>query len=163
MEVYLLRHGIAEVRRPGRADEKRVLTEKGRERLRAVLEVARNAGVSPSLILTSPYPRAAQTAEMAAEILGCKKVVPTKALLPGASRETVWEEIRAHREETGILLAGHEPLLGEAASFLVGAAWVLVEMKKGALVAIDIDRFDGQPRGLVHWLLTAKLAAACAR
>jgi hypothetical protein len=40
---------------------------------------------------------------------------------------------------------------------------VLVEMKKGALVAIDIDRFDGQPRGLLQWLLTAKLAAAGAR
>jgi phosphohistidine phosphatase len=163
MELYLLRHGIAEARQPGRADEKRQLTEKGRERLRAVLDVARNAGVNPSLILTSPYPRAAQTAEMAAEILGCKKVVHTKALLPGASRETVWEEIRAHREETAILLAGHEPLLGQAASFLLGAAWVLVEVKKGALVAIDIDRFDGQPHGLLHWLLTAKLAAACAR
>ncbi|MGC9970999.1 MAG: phosphohistidine phosphatase SixA [Bryobacteraceae bacterium] len=163
MELYLLRHGIAEARRPGRADEKRELTEKGRERLRAVLEVARNAGVNPSLILTSPYPRAAQSAEMAAEILGCKKVVRTEALLPGSSRETVWEEIRAYREETAILLAGHEPLLGQAASFLLGAAWVLVEMKKGALVAIDIDRFDGQPRGLLQWLLTAKLAAAGAR
>ena len=163
MQVYLLRHGIAEARRPGRADEKRVLTDKGRERLRAVLEVARNAGVSPSLILTSPYPRAAQSAEMAAEILGCKNVVRTEALLPGSAREAVWEEIRAHREETAILLSGHEPMLGQAASFLLGAAWVLAEMKKGALVAIDIDRFDGQPRGLLHWLLTAKLAAACAR
>ena len=163
MELYLLRHGIAEPRQPGRADEKRQLTEKGRERLRAVLDVARKAGVSPSLVFTSPYPRAAQSAEMAAEVLGCKKVVATKALLPGSSRETVWDEIRAHREERAILLAGHEPLLGQAASFLVGAAWVVVELKKGALVAIDIDRFDGQPRGLLQWLLTAKLAAACAR
>jgi phosphohistidine phosphatase len=163
MELYLLRHGIAEARRPGRADEKRQLTEKGRQRLRLILGVARNAGVRHSLILTSPYPRAAQTAEMAAEILGCKQaIVRTEALLPGSSRESVWEEIRSHRDERAILLAGHEPLLGEAASFLLGAGWALVELKKGALAAIDIERFDGQPRGLLRWLLTARLAAACA-
>jgi phosphohistidine phosphatase len=113
------------------------------------------------LILTSPYARAAQTAEMAAEILACKKaVVHTDALLPGSSPQAVWEEIRGHREETSILLAGHEPLLGQAASFLLGASWVLVELKKGALVSIGIDEFNRQPRGLLRWLLTPKLAAA---
>jgi phosphohistidine phosphatase len=161
MELYLLRHAIAEARLPGRPDEKRELTPKGRERLRLVLDVARNAEAGPSLILSSPYPRAAQTAEMAARILNCKQPVAlTDALLPGASPEAVWHEIRAHRTEKALLLAGHEPLLGRTASFLLGAASVQVELKKGALLALDIDRFDAQPRARLRWLLTAKLAAA---
>jgi phosphohistidine phosphatase len=161
MEIYLLRHGIAEARLPGRPDEKRELTPKGRERLRLVLRVARKAGVDPSLTLSSPYPRAAQSAEMAARILNCKQPVAlTKALLPGASPEAVWEEIRAHRAETALLLAGHEPLLSRTASYLLGSASVLVELKKGALVALVVDRFDAHPRGRLRWLLTARLAAA---
>ena len=162
MELYILRHGIAEVRRPGRDDARRELTGKGRERLRLILDLARRAGVRPSLILTSPYARAARTAEMAADILACKKTVPTDALLPGSSPQAVWEEIRARRQETALLLAGHEPLLGQAASFLLGATWVLLELKKGALVSISIDQFNRQPRGLLHWLLTPGLAVAAA-
>jgi phosphohistidine phosphatase len=161
MEVFLLRHGIAEERRPGRADAKRALTEKGRERLGLVLDLARAAGVSPSLILTSPYVRAVQTAELAAQVLGCERpIVHTNALLPGSSPEKVWEEIRSRREEAAVLLAGHEPLLGQAASFLLGASWGLLEMKKGALVSIDIERFDARPRGLLRWLLPFRLADA---
>lgn len=163
MEIYLLRHGIAEDRQPGRDDARRELTGKGRARLRIVLGVARRAGVRPSLILTSPYARAAQTAEIAAEVLGCEKApVRTDALLPGSSPQAVWKEVRAHSEETAVLLAGHEPLLGQAASFLLGASWVLVELKKGALVSIEIEQFDRQPRGLLRWLMTPKLASASA-
>jgi phosphohistidine phosphatase len=160
MELYILRHGIAEVRRPGRDDAGRQLTGKGRQRLRLILELARRAGVSPSLILTSPYARAAQTAQMAADILACKKTLPADALLPGSSPQAVWDEIRAHNSETSLLLAGHEPLLGQAASFLLGASWVLLELKKGALVSIFIDEFNRQPRGLLRWLLTPRLALA---
>jgi len=98
---------------------------------------------------------------MAARVLGCKRaIVHTDALLPGSSPEKVWEEIRSRREEAAVLLAGHEPLLGQAASFLLGASWGLVEMKKGALVSIGIERFDARPRGVLRWLLPPRLAAA---
>src|SRR5579863_1219244 len=42
----------------------------GRDKLRRVLKRARAAGVAPSLILSSPYKRALETAEVAADILG---------------------------------------------------------------------------------------------
>ena len=58
MEIYVLRHGIAEEPKAGAPDSARALTDTGRERLRAVLEHAHEAGVKPSLILTSPYRRA---------------------------------------------------------------------------------------------------------
>ena len=44
MQIYLLRHGIAEDGKPGRPDSERALTEEGREKLRRVLKRARSAG-----------------------------------------------------------------------------------------------------------------------
>lgn len=161
MEIYILRHGIAETGRPGYADEKRALTKEGAEKLRQVLAVARGAKAAPGLILTSPYRRAVETAEIAAEVLQPKQsILRTEALVPSSSPEAVWKEICVHQREEAILLAGHEPLLSQTASYLLGAPWVLLELKKGALARVDIAEFGKQPRGLLQWLLTPKLAAA---
>jgi phosphohistidine phosphatase len=160
MEIYILRHGIAEDHRPGRADEKRTLTDEGRKKLRLVLGRARAAGVAPSLILTSPYARALETAEIAAEVLGYRgTVVRTDALVPGSLPDAVWNEIRGHNEEDSVLLAGHEPLLSQTAAYLLGASGFVIDLKKGALLRIDLDEFSRQPRGVLQWLLTPKLAS----
>ena len=93
MEIYILRHGEAEERETGLADRDRKLTAKGKRDLKAVLKVARKLRLRPDLILTSPLRRAQETAAIAAEVLGCKNVVETRNLLPGASPEQVWKEI----------------------------------------------------------------------
>ncbi len=160
MELYILRHGIAEERRPGKPDERRALTEEGRRKLRPVLERARAAGVVPSLILASPYVRAVQTAEMAAEILGHKgTLVRTDALIPGSLPEATWREIHERDGETAILLAGHEPLLSTIAAYVLGSRGLIIEFKKGALMRIDVDASARDPRGSLQWLITPKLAA----
>ena len=69
MQIYLLRHGIAENASPGQPDSERALTAEGREKLRRVLKRARSAEVNPGAILSSPYKRALETAEVAAEAL----------------------------------------------------------------------------------------------
>ncbi|HXN49570.1 MAG TPA: phosphohistidine phosphatase SixA [Bryobacteraceae bacterium] len=161
MEIYILRHAIAEDHRPGRRDQDRALTEEGRKKLRPVLERARSARVEPSLILTSPYVRAVQTAEMAAEALGYKgTLVRTETLVPGSVPQAAWLEIREHRGEKAILLAGHEPLLSAIAAYLLGAPGMAIEFKKGALLRIDVDASAREPRGTLQWLVTPKLAGA---
>ena len=72
MEVYLLRHGIAHDDSPTGKDADRPLTEEGRRKLRDVMKAIANAGVKPDAIVSSPYLRARQTAEIAQEILGYK-------------------------------------------------------------------------------------------
>ena len=47
MEIYVLRHGIAEEAKAGMPDAERALTDIGREKLRAVLEQARHGGLKP--------------------------------------------------------------------------------------------------------------------
>ncbi len=160
MEIYILRHGVAEARHAGRADADRKLTEEGRQKLRLVLARARAAKAEPSLILTSPFARAVETAEIAAEVLRYKgAIVRTDALLPSSSPRAVWRELGAHADEAAVLLAGHEPLLSETASYLLGTSRVVVELKKGALLRIDLAIPSAEPRGVIQWLLTAKLAA----
>src|SRR5205814_5251875 len=120
MEIYILRHGIAEDHSSA-GDAGRALTDEGRRKLRRVLDRAEKAKVEPSLILSSPYTRARQTAELAAEVLGYKgKIVETETLVPEASPEALWEEIRARNEETAILIAGHEPMLSSTVAWLLG-------------------------------------------
>lgn len=160
MELYLMRHGISEARRPGHPDSRRKLTARGKSRLRAILACAQAAKVKPGLVLSSPLKRAVETAELAASTLECAKpVVHTEALLPGASPQRVWDEIRSHADAKSVLISGHEPSLSRAASYLLGASRVLVEVKKGALLRIDVDPSQKQPRGKLLWLLTHKLAA----
>jgi phosphohistidine phosphatase len=158
MRIYILRHGIAEDHGKNIDDSKRALTAEGRAKLRLVLERARAAEVAPALILTSPFVRAVQTARLAASLLGRKPVVATDALLPTASPQDVWREVKTHAEEPSLLLTGHEPLLGETASWLLGSGRTLLDLKKGALLSIAIDNVNQPQRGVLEWLLTPKLA-----
>ena len=160
MHVYLLRHGIAEEERPGLSDADRALTADGRRKLRHVLRTVAEAKVRPTLILSSHLKRAVQSAEIAKEVLGyANEILRTKALAPAASPEHVWDEIRVHRNEAALLLAGHNPLFDQLAAYLLSAPQLQVEFKKGAIMRIDVETFGAQPKGVLCWYLTAKLSA----
>jgi phosphohistidine phosphatase len=161
MEIYLLRHGIAEDRKPGRPDSERALTGEGREKLRRVLRRAGESGARPSLVMSSPYRRAVETAAIASAELGYQgSVVNTRSLEPEASPSDTWEELRARSTEPAILVAGHEPHLGTMVAFLLGNPSMWVDMKKGALVRIDCERLGRTPSGILKWMLTPSVAGA---
>jgi phosphohistidine phosphatase len=154
MQVHLLRHGTAEDIEPGASDEQRRLTAAGRDEIRRASECARRARVAPTLILSSPYVRAVETAEIAAEALGYHSaIVRTELLIPSASPQRVWNEIRSRPDETQILLAAHEPLLSQLACYLLNAPGLQIEMRKATLVRIDLDRFAPDPRGILKWMV----------
>jgi len=159
VELYLLRHGIAEDRAPTGRDADRRLTEEGRKKLHNVLERARKSGVNPALIISSPFKRALETAEIAAEELQYKsEIVRADALTPASIPADVWTEIRAHRDHESILLAGHEPLFSNTVAWMLGSTREMIEFKKGALVRIDVAGFRSEPRGVLQWMLTPKLS-----
>ncbi len=159
MQIYLLRHGIAEAGKPGAPDSERVLVPEGRKKLREVLKAARSAGVSPSLIVSSPYKRAVETAEIAAIALGYQaEIAQSAALVPDSMPHKVWAEIRTLQDQESILLAGHEPLFGLLFAYLLDAPSLLVDFKKGGLARIDIETFASQPRGVLRWFIIPKIA-----
>jgi phosphohistidine phosphatase len=159
MELYLFRHGIAENAPPGRPDSLRQLTQEGRTKSAAVAKMARTAGVDPSLIASSPYARAIQTAEVAAKEFGYRRdVLRLQSLVPHGTPDEVWSDIRGLKEESAILLAGHEPLLAHLAAHLLNAPALQVDMKKSAMVRIDVAAFGPLPRGVLRWMIIPKLA-----
>jgi phosphohistidine phosphatase len=156
--IDILRHGIAEPRRPGLAEADRELTSEGRDKLRPALKRARRAGVKPSLILTSPLKRAVQTAEIAAKILRYEgELTITKTLAPQASPEKTWQEIRRYADRPEILLAGHEPHTSKLVAYLLGVPQLTVDLKKGGLVRIRMDEITDKPKGILEWILAPKL------
>ena len=159
MRLYVLRHAIAEDAAPGQADADRKLTEPGVRKLRRVLERAAHAGAKPDAILTSPYVRARHTAEIAAQELGFPgPLIETTNLLPFADVVDAWEELREYAKLDSALVVGHNPQLSYLVAMTIGAPGYGIEMKKGALAAIDLTSTGKQPRGTLLWLLTAKSA-----
>jgi phosphohistidine phosphatase len=158
VRVYILRHGIAEEAEAGGSDAARALTAEGKQKLRMVLERAREAGVRPSIILTSPLKRALQTAEIAAAVLGVKReLITSNALAPLSTPQRVWNEIRTQHTDR-VLIAGHEPLLSQVVGFLLRCPSLQLDLKKGALVSLDVDTTEPGPHATLKWVLTPKLA-----
>jgi phosphohistidine phosphatase len=84
MRLYILRHGQAGPSQPGESDDARTLTNEGREEMRRIARRLAALGIDVDVILTSPLPRAKETAEIAAEALGKRDaVVVDEALQPG--------------------------------------------------------------------------------
>lgn len=158
MELFIVRHGIAEEPKWGQDDAQRALTPAGEERLHRTLTVAREAGVAPSLILTSPYRRALQTAAIAAKLLHCREIITTDLLVPHGTPVEVWDELRLYKDEAAVLLSSHEPLCGRLMGYLLGCPQLPVDVKKGSVMGIAIDRFGPVPFGVLKFYLTPKLA-----
>ena len=159
MELYLFRHGIAEDAPPGRPDSSRALTTEGRQRTAAVAKMARRAGVAPSVIASSPYVRAVQTAEVAAKEFGYEgDLMRMPSLVPHGSPEAVWGDLRDLRDESAVLLTGHEPLLANLAAYLLNAPGLSLDMKKSGMVRIDLTGSGAAPRGVLCWMIVPKLA-----
>ena len=161
MKLYLLRHGIAEDKSKKGGDAARELTDRGKTELIHVMKTASKAGVKPSLILTSPYVRARQTAEIAQHALGTEEaLLETDTLIPDGPPHLVWAELSDHRTESSLMLVSHNPLIGQLATFLLGTPTLRFDFAKGAIVAMELSNFRGEPDGVLEWILTPDLANA---
>src|SRR5579872_834492 len=158
MELFLLRHGSAAPVRTGEQDADRSLTEEGRQEVRRVIAAARLANVCPSLLTSSPYQRALESASIAATILDCKEPVLTSdALRPEADVRDAWNEVRVHRDEPSILLIGHNPLFSMFGAYLLGVPEMQVDFPQSGVMRVDVENFGVAPRGVLKWLVTPRL------
>jgi phosphohistidine phosphatase len=131
LRVYLVRHGKAEQDAPG-GDAARRLTAEGRAQfftfaggLVEKLELAR--------IVTSPFTRARQTAEILAAATGAP-IAENPDLAPGRStgRDILaW----ARSEGAGVALVGHNPEMAEAVALAAGHGG---KLPPGSVAAVDL-------------------------
>src|SRR5512138_523336 len=120
MQLLIVRHGIAVPRgTPGIADADRPLTPEGRSRFRECAQgIARLVDPADAL-LTSPWRRARQTAEILAEAWARPEPVETQALA-GGSFEDLAAVLANYDEEATVALVGHEPHLSALVARLLG-------------------------------------------
>jgi phosphohistidine phosphatase len=155
-----MRHGDAEDPSRRDTDEERQLTQQGRVEVAQVARSAKHAKAVPELIISSPYIRALQTAEIAGEALGYSEHIGrTNVLEPHSDPQSVWEEIRVHKNVSHLLAVGHEPLLSRTVAYLLGTPSLLIKMTTGAMVCVEIDDFGKQPRAVLRWMLTPKVTS----
>jgi phosphohistidine phosphatase len=160
MEIYILRHGIAEERSLGGKDRERALTSKGRRKLESLGKHLYELGVSFDAILSSPYLRASETAEVIAACVKFKGEIQfTGNLLPESEPQALIHELKEQPPGgKSILLVGHEPDLSTLASWLLtGGASLHLELKKGGLCKIQVHSFHNIGSATLEWLISPKL------
>jgi phosphohistidine phosphatase len=167
MNLFILRHGIAvEPGSPGYAkDADRPLTAEGERKMRRIAEATEVMDLSFDLILSSPYRRARQTAEIVAEVRKARKRLEyTEELTPGGSPRNLIEHLaRLQPAPENILLVGHEPYLSGVVSLLVaGNEAFSVVLKKGGLCKLSSDALNPGRCAVLEWLLTPKQMARMA-
>jgi phosphohistidine phosphatase len=157
MELYVLRHGIAVERgTPGyRKDSDRPLTKEGEEKLHQIAQAMLAIELKFDLILSSPYVRAAKTAEIVALELD-KEVTFTEFLEPSGNQLALINQINDEKPQR-VLLVGHEPDLSQLISLLTtGGTAASIELKKGGLCKMTSDKLTFGQCATLNWLLTPK-------
>jgi len=161
MELYLIRHGVAQQLglKNDFTDERRTLTAEGRDRMREVARGLRKLGVQLDLLLTSPLVRAVETAELVADALGFskKEIIQTSGLAPGGSAGELFAEIKSHTGVESAALVGHEPYLSELAARIVqSSGHFAMNLRKGSVCSINVLETVPSFRGELVWLMTPK-------
>ena len=159
MELYILRHAIAADRGTVENDFDRPLTTEGEQKLRRVVKAMRNLGLSFDLVLSSPYVRARQTAEIAAAAFAAGKSLALWESLgaDGNPREFIAELRTLQPPPASVLLVGHEPFLSTLVGLLVsGAARSVVTLKKAGLCKLNVETLKVGRCASLEWLLSPR-------
>jgi phosphohistidine phosphatase len=151
MQLYFLRHGEADWPHWTRPDDERPLTDFGKKEVRQVAKFLNRFKVKPDLIVTSPLPRALQTAEIAAQQLKTK-LRQDEALEPGFGISELRTVLKRHRSKV-LMLVGHEPDFTSVISALTGG---FLKMSKAGVALVDID--PETEKGRLLWLFPPKFA-----
>ncbi len=164
MKLYIIRHAIAvEPGTPGYdEDSQRPLTPKGSRKMRKIARGLKELEAIPDLILSSPYRRAAETADILADILKLEgQVFFSEHLTPLGFADQLIAEINEKYRTENLALVGHEPSLSSLASLLVsGNAEFALELKKGGVCCLDVGDLRPSRCATLLWLMTpAQLAA----
>ncbi len=167
MNLYLLRHGIAVERGTlgFEIDRLRPLTEDGRAKMEQIATAMRVLGLKFDVILTSPFVRARQTAEITAATLSQTKRLQQEPNLQAdrSPQEFLAQLAAKFADQENVLAVGHEPFLSALASTLLGLpGGSALVMKKGGLCKLSVTQFKPKPIAQLEWLLTPKQLRAIA-
>jgi phosphohistidine phosphatase len=161
MNIYILRHASAGMRRPNPLlDKKRPLDKEGKRLCLHLAHILTAMKTGFDLVVSSPLKRSMQTASLIATETGYEaKILSSAALTPEgtlAQFETLLHECAGHEN---LLLVGHNPNLSAFLGSLMvpaKAAPPCIRLRKGSLGRLNLT----QRPATLQWILDPRTIRA---
>jgi phosphohistidine phosphatase len=166
MDLYIVRHGIAIDREDPKCppDPERYLTEEGLDKTKQVAKAIAALGITPDLLISSPYVRAMQTAEIFANALDYskQKIRRSDLLLPGAESSALFRDLAKDKQSSSVFVFGHAPHLDELIATAFASKHHFTALKKAGVAALKLKRVS-PPSAEFLWLATPRLLRRAAK
>jgi phosphohistidine phosphatase len=153
MQFIFFRHALAMDRTEsvskGIGEADRPILKEGREKTKKTAELLMRLGISPEEIVSSPFARAADTAEILKKSLGFEgKVTFTEDLQPERNFTDFLNYLK-HRKslKDTTVFVGHEPNLSHLISSCLGGKKTFIEIKKSGFAVVEIENLQDVPAG----------------
>lgn len=159
MDLIILRHGEAGNRMtPQPSDYERALTVSGREEVEEIAEALSCLKLGITHFATSPLARAKESAEIAAKAMKSQDLVEVwDELKPENTSASLFKRLSRMREDSVVLLVGHEPYLsGMIGQLITDGGHARIVLKKAGVAKVEITSFAPKPSGELKWLLTPR-------
>jgi len=161
MNIYIIRHAIAidEDSSEYADDSQRPLTDKGRKKMRQIAKGLRSLGAEFDIILSSPYLRAHQTAEILADVFKVRHAMAlSENLVPMGDPDLLIAEVNEKYTVDSIALVGHEPNFSSLIGLLVAENHGIdLTLKKGGVCRLSADDLHHTRKATMEWLLTPSI------
>jgi len=159
LELIILRHGEAGARVPvASKDSERSLSEVGRREVEEVARSLKSLKLEIDHIVTSPLARSLETAQVVAKELNRSKDLEIwDELKPEGDRAALYERLKRLKQESSVLLVGHEPYLSFLISDLIsGNTRARIVLKKAGMAKVSVSELTPRASGELRWLLTPR-------
>lgn len=166
MYLFIIRHAIAEEReefaKKSTDDSLRPLTAKGRKKHQKMILSLEKEFEKLDLIVTSPYSRAKQSAQIVSELTDGTKIVESAELVPHAPPQALVKWLRAQCGTCKkVAVVGHEPHITSFTSYLLSGndRESFIEMKKSAVALVEVGSFDEltPSKAKLQWIVSPKI------
>jgi phosphohistidine phosphatase len=156
VKLLLIRHATAvSSGTPGVEDDERPLTPRGRKRFRKAARGLARLMDRPDILLTSPLPRAAETAEIVAHAFGKLEPRHDKALARGVS--DIVGLLRRQPSDATVAIVGHEPTLSQVLARILGSGRPeRLAFKKGGAALVELPG-ERRTAGRLVWFLRPRV------
>ncbi len=165
MILHFLRHAEAEQldRRTHHHDRERLLTPEGRQKMQAAARGFLKSGIKFDRIISSPYPRAAETAQIVSDVFGYREEIAiSEHLVPDALYHKFRKEFLASwTKYESLLIVTHQPFVSECISVLLTGKddpLLSINMGTGTLCSLEIDSQWASPAILLSIVHTDQAA-----
>ena len=162
LELYILRHGeaVKNVRSGlSASDADRPLTISGKREIEEISYFLKKLNIKFSLVISSPLKRAHQTALIISKIFKVvNKLEDWDELKPEAAKQALVDKLSKLKEDSTILMVGHEPFLSSFVSEIAfGNPSGNLVLKKGGFVKLRVLSNFPKMTAELRWLISPRL------